>query len=123
VLLSKTNSILRRKQCGRFDAANVDHFPWRDTCVSQTHLNRLIGGNRANLHLETPRWQSAFFSNTNSLLIGNNVLDSPSSNTDDFLLREKCASSTQLNRLSPTKGGFSSLKILLCRSIPLKNYL
>jgi hypothetical protein len=67
--------------------------------------------------------QSAFFANTNSLLIGNNVLDGLSSNTDDFLMRQKGVSSTQLNRLSQTKGGFSSLKILLCRSIPLKNYL
>jgi hypothetical protein len=44
-----------------------------------------------------------FLSKTNSIFIGNNVLDAPASNTVGFLSRDKYVSSTQLNRLVGTK--------------------
>jgi hypothetical protein len=50
--------------------------------------------NSTYLHLETPKLQEVFLSKTNSSFAGNNVLDASASNTDGFLLRGICVSST-----------------------------
>jgi hypothetical protein len=38
----KTNSVLKGKQCARFEASNIHLFPGRNTWVSHTQLNRPI---------------------------------------------------------------------------------
>jgi hypothetical protein len=52
-------------------ASNTDGFLLRDACVSSTHLNRPIWKKRAYLHLEKPKLQKVFLSQTNSVLTGN----------------------------------------------------
>jgi hypothetical protein len=58
----------------------------------------LFGKQRSYLHLEKPYLQEVFFSKTNSILTGNNVLDAPASHTNGFVLRDSCVSSTKVNR-------------------------
>jgi hypothetical protein len=52
---------------------------------------------RAYLHLETPKLQDVFLSKTHSSLTGKYLLDAPAFNTDGFLSRQKCVSSSLLN--------------------------
>jgi hypothetical protein len=44
----------------------------------------------AYLHLETTRLQEVFFSKTNSVFTGKNMLDAPASNICAFLYRSTC---------------------------------
>jgi hypothetical protein len=48
-------------------------------------------------HLETPKLQDFFLSKAHSSLTGKYVLDAPAFNTDGFLSRYTCISSTLLN--------------------------
>jgi hypothetical protein len=77
-------------------ASNTDGFLSRDICVSSNSLDRYTWNKMCFLHVENPEFQKVFLSETNSILTGNNVLDAPASNTDGFLLRDTCFSSTQL---------------------------
>jgi hypothetical protein len=52
VFLSKTNSILKGKQCATCLASNTDGFLPKDTCVSSTQLDRHTGNNMTLLHLQ-----------------------------------------------------------------------
>jgi hypothetical protein len=53
---------------------------------------------REDVHLETPNLQEGFLTKTTHLSQGNNELEAPASNIDGFLSRDKCGSSTLLNR-------------------------
>jgi hypothetical protein len=79
-------------------ASKMDDFLWRDTCVSSTQPKRPFWRKQSLSPPEMPKFQEEFLSKTTSILVGNNVLDAPASNTDSFLLRDTCVSSTQLNR-------------------------
>jgi hypothetical protein len=63
------------------------------------HLSRigLFGTSRAYLHLETPKYQVALISKSNSILTGKHVQDVSASSTDGFLLRDTCVSLTHLS--------------------------
>jgi hypothetical protein len=45
-------------------ASNIDGFLWRNSCIFSTWLKCLVGANRAYLHLEIPKLQEVFSSNT-----------------------------------------------------------
>jgi hypothetical protein len=77
---------------------NIHRFLWRDTCASSSQLNRHIWIKLSLPPLEMPKLQEVFNCKTNSIFKANNVLHAPSSNTDGFLSRDTCVSSTQLNR-------------------------
>jgi hypothetical protein len=47
---------------------------------------RLFGGNRASLHLETPKLQEVFLSKLTELSQGNNVLHGPALNIDGLFV-------------------------------------
>jgi hypothetical protein len=79
-------------------ASNIDDFLLRDTCVSSSHMSRPIWRKQSLSPPEIPKFQEEFLTKTTSILKGNSVLDAPASNTDSFLLRDACDSSTQLNR-------------------------
>jgi hypothetical protein len=49
-------------------AFNADGFLLRDICVSSTYLNMPIASKMSYHHLETPKLQKVFLSNTNSIL-------------------------------------------------------
>jgi Neuraminidase (sialidase) len=51
---------------------------------SSTQLKRSIWSKQSYLHLETPQLQDVFFSKSNSIHSGNNVLDAPASYRDGF---------------------------------------
>jgi hypothetical protein len=53
---------------------------------------------REDVHLETPNLQEGFLTKTTHLSQGNNELEAPAPNIDGFLSRDKCGSSTLLNR-------------------------
>jgi hypothetical protein len=82
------------------ESCNINVFLWRDTCVSLTQLNKPVWNKGiAYPHLgKKLKLQELFFSKTYWILTWNNVLDGDVSNTDGFLLRDTCVSSTQLNR-------------------------
>jgi hypothetical protein len=89
----KSNSILQENNVLDAAASNIDGFLWRDTCVSSTKLNSLIGSNRAYLHFQYYDLLEVFLSKINSILKGDNVLDAPAFNTYGFLYRDTCVSS------------------------------
>jgi hypothetical protein len=62
---------------------------------------------RAYLQLMKPKLQEVFLSKNNTILTGNNVLDAPASNTDGFLWRDTCVSSSHLSRTNWNKGSLS----------------
>jgi hypothetical protein len=88
-------------------ASNTKGFLSRDTCVSSTQLIRPIGAKTAYLHLETPKLQDVFLSETISVLTQNNVPGALASNIDVFLWRDACVSSTDLNRPTQKKTSVS----------------
>jgi hypothetical protein len=57
-----------------------------------------FGANRTYHHTENYVLQEVFLSKTNSIFQGNNVLDVPASNKDEYLWRYSCIFSTQLHR-------------------------
>jgi hypothetical protein len=61
-------------------------------------VNRCIWSKETYHHLETPKLQEDFLSKTNSIITGNNVLYSSSSNTNSQFLRDTCVSSLLQNR-------------------------
>jgi hypothetical protein len=79
-------------------ASNIDDFLLRDTCVSSTQPKRPFWRKQSLSPPEIPKFQEEFLSKTTSILKGNSVQEAPASNTDSFLLRDACVSSTQLNR-------------------------
>jgi hypothetical protein len=50
--------------------SDTDGFLSRDTCVTSTQQKGLLVANRVYLHLETPKLQEIFLSETNSILSG-----------------------------------------------------
>jgi hypothetical protein len=95
---TKTKSILTGKNVLNTPASFTDGFLWRDTCISSTQLNRpvLI---KQNLFPPSNLWLAkGLLSKTNSLLTGNNALDTPATKNDGFLWNDTCVSSTVLNR-------------------------
>jgi hypothetical protein len=56
-----------------------------------------MGANTAYLHLENYDLPEVFLSKLIQFSPGSNVLDANASDTDDFLWRDICVSSTQLN--------------------------
>jgi hypothetical protein len=86
VFLSKRNSSLTRKQSGRFFASNTDFFLSRYTHVSSSYLNWLTCNKMRFLHLEKYDLQELFFPNLSEVSQGNNVLETPASNSVVFFL-------------------------------------
>jgi hypothetical protein len=75
----------------------------------------LFGANRAYLTLKQLSCRKYYFQKLIQFSQWNNALDSPTSNTDGFLLRDTCVPSTQLNNLLEKNETFSTLKTLICR--------
>jgi hypothetical protein len=81
------------------EASNKDGFVWKNTCVSSTQVNRPnLEQTEPISTLKTVICRKYSFQKFTQFLLGNNVLDPNASNTDDFLWRDTCVSSSQLNR-------------------------
>jgi hypothetical protein len=78
--------------------SNIAAFLSRDTCASSTQLNRGIFNKMSVSPLKNPNGQAVFLYKTTSIVTGTNLLDAPASNRDDFLSRDTCTTSPQLNR-------------------------
>jgi hypothetical protein len=74
--------------------SNIDCFLCRNACVSSTQLNSPIGAKRDYLYLETMMFKGYSFQKLTQFSQESNVLDAPVSNTDCFLSRDTCVSST-----------------------------
>jgi hypothetical protein len=115
VFLSKTNSVLTRKQSTSAPATNIDGFPCRDTCVSTTLLNGPICMKMC----LSPPWkydlQKVFLSKLCELSQGNNEVYSVVSNLDSFTWRDTCVPIWNKMSLSPT------WKLWFPRLFPFKN--
>jgi hypothetical protein len=79
-------------------ASNIDGFLSRDTCVSLTQKNRLIWRKDRFSPPENCDCRKYSFPKLTQFSQGENALDSPASNIDGILYRDKCVSSTYLNR-------------------------
>jgi hypothetical protein len=91
-------------------ASKIYSFLLRDRSVSSTHLNRPIWNKRGYLHLENPWLQKYSLDKLAEFSKEFSVLDVPASDTNCFLLRDTCASSTQLNRPIWNKRGYLHLE-------------
>jgi hypothetical protein len=80
-------------------ASDTNVFPLRDTRVSSTSWIGLYRTKRAYLHLENTDRQDVFLFKTNSFLTGKQCGRYLCTNTDGFVWRDTCVSSTLLNRL------------------------
>jgi hypothetical protein len=79
-------------------AYTIDGFPWRFTCVLQLSWLWLFAANRDYLQLEHESWRKYSFQKLTQFSQLNNMLDVPAANTDSFLSRDTCVSSTLLKR-------------------------
>jgi hypothetical protein len=70
----------------------------------------VFGAKRAYQHLETPNLQKVIFQKLTQFSQGNNLLNAPASNTDGFLLRDTCVSSTYCIGLLKKKMTFLRLE-------------
>jgi hypothetical protein len=97
VFLEKLSQFPQGNNALDLPASNTDGCLWTDTCVSLTQLNRPIWYKMS----LCPPWKlwfaEAFLSKTNSAHRETILGDAPASNTDDFLWRDTCFSSTHLN--------------------------
>jgi hypothetical protein len=87
----------------------------------QLSLIGLFGTKRACLHLEKPELQVLFLSNLTQFSQGNNVQDVPATDTNCFLLRDTCVSSTQVNKPFETKRAYFYLEKTKLKEIFLSN--
>jgi hypothetical protein len=69
-------------------ASNLDGFPWRDTCVSSTLLNRPIWNKFSLCHHENYIVQEVFFQKLPQFSQGDNVIDAAATNIDGFHRRD-----------------------------------
>jgi hypothetical protein len=97
------------------DAATspIDSFLER-SCISSTQLIGLFGAKWAYLYLETPNLQGVFLSKTNSILKGKQCATYFASNTECFLSRDTCVSSTQRGRPIWNTMALLTLKTMIC---------
>jgi hypothetical protein len=70
IILSKTNSIVRRNKVLNAAASSIHSFFWEEHVLLQLSRIGLFGANPAYLHLETPKLQGAFLSKTDTILNG-----------------------------------------------------
>jgi hypothetical protein len=75
IFLSKSNSSLTRKQCGRCSTSNTDGFLSRYACVLSTHLKRPIATKWDFLHLEKYDWLQFSSHKLSHVSQGKNVLE------------------------------------------------
>jgi hypothetical protein len=71
---------------------------WEIHVLRQLNWIDLFGTKRAHLHLENPMFLEVILWELTWLSEGINILDVPASDTNGFLLRNECVSSTQLKR-------------------------
>jgi hypothetical protein len=95
-------------------ASNTEGFLSICIYVSSTELNRTIFSKQSKSVIETFNLQDIFFEKQTQFSLGNNGLDTPASNTDVFLLRDKCVPSTLLNIPLWSQTDFSTLKHISC---------
>jgi hypothetical protein len=65
-------------------ASNIDGFLGEINAFLQLSWINIFGAKRCSLDIEKPKFQEVFHSKTNSISVGNNVLDTPTSNIDGF---------------------------------------
>jgi hypothetical protein len=98
IFLWKSNSVLTGNRVLVFTDCNFHLLFGEIHVFLQLSWVGLFGANKAYLHFEIAKWQEILLSKTNSILKGKQCSRSPDSNTNGFLLRDKCVHSTQLNR-------------------------
>jgi hypothetical protein len=98
VPLSKLTLFSQGKNVLDAPASKTVGFLSRDTCVTSTYWNGLDGTKWTFLHFENSVFRSYFFQYWNIFTQVNNMVDACASNTNGFLSRDTCVSSTQLNR-------------------------
>ena len=121
---SLQNLVFTVTPCATYCSFQRRWFSLEDTCISSTQLNRRVSSQQS----ICPPWntyssEKSSFQKTTSILTGNQVLLAPATQTNGFLSRDTCISSTQLDRLIWIKMSFSpSWKLWFSGSIPFKHY-
>jgi hypothetical protein len=88
VFLSRTNSIIRGKQCARSSSSNRDGFLWEIHLFLHLSSIGLFGRKWAFLHLEYSICGKYSFQKRTQFTQGNNELDVTASNIDDLLWKD-----------------------------------
>jgi hypothetical protein len=92
----KTNTVVTVKPCASSGTSNRSFSLEWHICFSN-QLNRPVLTNRAYLHLEKPKLHVVFHWKTKAILTAKKVLNVLAYNTNGFLLKVPCVSSTLLN--------------------------